>query len=127
MRQFKKIDCILQVGLLLVAFSWNLAALLRGNFVGNDPFIAAYFAVGGWQFLSTVVHMLKPQYNKKMPRRIYLISLLAVVLGAIISYLQGDAVLLFFYVLLFAAPVMAIYYCIICVVETGAIKNTAAA
>ena len=75
--------------------------------------------------MSTLVHAIKPIHNKKIPRRIYLFVLLAVVAGAILAYFQGDAVLLFFYVLLFLAPGMAIYYCVLCIAETRAIKNAA--
>lgn len=124
MKKFKKIDCVVQVVLLLAALCWNLAGISRGRFLGNDPFIISYVIVGGWQLISALAHAVKPIYNKKIPRRIYLFALLAVVAGALIAYLQGDAVLLFFYVLLFAAPVMAVYYCLVCIAETKAIKNT---
>ncbi len=125
MKKFKKIDCIVQAVLLLAAIVWNLAGFAQGHFLGNEPFIIPYFAIGGWQLMSVVVHAIKPMYNKKIPRRIYLFVLLAVVAGSIVSYLQGDAVLQFFYVLLFVAPAMAIYYCIVCIAETRAIKNAA--
>lgn len=125
MKKFKKIDCIVQVILLLVALCWNLVGLSRGSFLGNEPFIIPYFTIGGWQLVSALVHAIKPMYNKKMPRRIYLFVLLAVIAGAILAYFQGDAVLMFFYALLFLAPGMAIYYCVLCIAETRAIKNTA--
>lgn len=127
MKKFKKIDCIVQAVLLLAALCWNLLGVSRGRFLGNEPFVIPYFTIGGWQLMSVLVHAIKPMYNKKILRRIYLFVLLAVVAGAILAYFQGDAVLLFFYALLVAAPFMAMYYCIVCIAETRAIKNTSLA
>ncbi len=123
MKKFKKIDCIVQAVLLLVALCWNLVGINRGSFLGNEPFIIPYFTIGGWQLMSALVHAIKPMYNKKIPRRIYLFVLLTVVAGTILAYFQGDAVLMFFYVLLYLTPGMAIYYFVLCIAETRAIKN----
>jgi hypothetical protein len=49
--------------------------------------------------------------------------LLLVVLAAVTSYFMGDAVLMFFTVLLFAAPAMAVYYLAVCFAETRAINT----
>ena len=124
MKQFKKIDWIVQAALIIMGIAWNLSGLARGRFIGNEPFIIPYFVTGGLQLMSTVVHAVQPAYNKKMPRRIYLFLLAAVLLAGAICVIQGDAILVFFLGLLFAAPVMAIYYCLLRMVETRVIGNS---
>jgi hypothetical protein len=60
MKQFKKIDCIVQLVLLVAGVAWNLPALRNRSFLGNTPFIGSYFTLGGWQVLSAIVHMVQP-------------------------------------------------------------------
>jgi len=120
MKTFKKIDCIVQLLLFALAFVFYLLGA-RHPLFSNDQFFSLYFIIGGWQLVSFLVHALKPVYNKKVPRRVYLFLLLLVIIGAAISW--GNDMFRFFYILLFVSPAMAVYYLIVCGIETKAIKE----
>jgi hypothetical protein len=99
MKQFKTID--FWVSSLLIAI-FTIASIFKGN----ETFMYGYFIVGGWQIISMIIHIAARCFTYKGGvRNIYcwivLISIVTVPVGS-------------FVVLLFTAPVMAIYYTWIC-------------
>ncbi len=114
MLAFKRIDCIVQVVVIVAGLCMAFAV----QEVLNETFFAAYFMVGGWQLLSVVVHFFyKPPYQTKM-RRGYLISLAVVFVGLLLC-LPGDNIITGLAVLLVISPFMAIFYLATCINETN--------
>lgn len=99
MKKFKTLDY--QISLLLI-IGFSIASLL----LRNSIFIAGYFTVGSWQVISMIIHAKNGWFtNKGGARYIYhwvtLVSLITFPIGS-------------FFILLFTAPVMAIYYNWLC-------------
>lgn len=99
MKKFKKTD------------AWVSAFLITGfavaSFINRDStFIIGYFVVGGWQVISMLLHAWFHLFTEKKGSRyvyhwITFISLLTMPVGS-------------FFILLFIAPFMAIYYTGLC-------------
>ena len=91
--------------------AWISAILIIGftvaSFINQDhTFIIGYFVVGGWQVISMLVHVFTRTFTTRGgPRFVYhwitFISLVTFPFGS-------------FWILLFTAPFMAIYYTWIC-------------
>ena len=99
MKKFKKIDTWISI-VLITAFA--IATILNRNFT----FIIGYFVVGGWQVISMLVHVYYHIFTQKKGTRyvyhwITLISLLSMPIGG-------------YFILLFSAPFMAIFYTWLC-------------
>ena len=99
MKKFKIID--LYTSIILIT-GFTVCWLIRKD----DSFFLAYFVVGGWQVVSMLVHAYNRCFTyKKGSRYIYhritLVSLVTMPFGS-------------FWILLFAAPFMAIYYTCLC-------------
>ncbi|WP_207495477.1 hypothetical protein [Aridibaculum aurantiacum] len=110
MKKIKQIDMIVQL-VLVVAFA--MAALLdKGKTI-----IIGYFIVGSWQLASMLVHHVKDWHMHKKSRQIYHgISYLSVFMLALATVSHGP-IQNVFWILLLAAPVMAVYYLLLCVHE----------
>lgn len=108
---FKIADCLIQF-LLLAA---GLLFLLMTGF--EMPFVA-YFGIGLWQLLSIIVHLVFTKYNIKPLRRIYEFTLLFLKLMYLLVYLLPDSISALAILLLYASPLMASYYCVVCCKET---------
>jgi hypothetical protein len=91
-----------------------VAALVYGLIAGELQFLAGYFVVGAWQILSMLVHVWTGWFGENKKR----IRYHRIVIGCLVTALVGIFVYPFLWfaalVLLFAAPIMAIYYCILC-------------
>jgi hypothetical protein len=103
MKQFKIIDfwgsCLLIAG-------FTIASVINRDFT----FLIGYLVVGGYQVVSMIVHLAAGSFIYKGGARYYynwvtLITLLTIPLGS-------------FWILLFVAPFMAMYYTWICYEET---------
>ncbi len=99
MRKFKKIDAWISI-ILITGFA--IATIIFKGYT----FLIGYFVVGGWQVISMLVHGFKHSFTKKWNKRyvyhwITFISLITMPLGS-------------FFILLFAAPIMAVYYAWLC-------------
>lgn len=98
MKQFKTIDLFVSIALILgFAIYW---------LVKPGSFFVAYFVVGSWQVISMLVHAFNKCFTYKKGKRymyhwISFISIATVPLGS-------------FRVLIFLAPVMAVYYSWLC-------------
>jgi len=99
MKKFKIIDMWISIGLIC---SFGIVSIVKQD----NTFITAYFVVGGWQVISMIVHAFTHFFTgKKSVRLIYhwitTFCLLTMPLGS-------------FWFLLFAAPVMAVFYTWLC-------------
>ena len=99
MRKFKKIDVWISI-ILITGFA--IATIINRDYT----FLLGYFVVGGWQVVSIVVHVYYHSFTqKKGIRRNYhwitLISLITMPVGS-------------FWILLFIAPFMAVFYTWLC-------------
>jgi hypothetical protein len=118
MKGIKKADYIIQIVLIVAGLILGLTAK---RVLDDEQFFIGYFAVGGWQVLSVIVHFFyKAPYNIRM-RKIYLITLGIVLLILGLS-IPTDGIIVALVGLLFFSPVMAIYYLVTCIRETQALE-----
>jgi hypothetical protein len=99
MKKFKKIDTWISI-ILITGFA--IATIINRD----NTFLLGYFIVGGWQVCSMLVHVYNKSFTKKKGTRyiyhwITLISLLTMPIGS-------------FWILLFTAPFMAVFYTCLC-------------
>ena len=99
MRKFKEIDTWISI-ILITGFA--IATIINQDYT----FLLGYFVVGGWQVISMLVHVYYHSFTeKKGIRRNYhwitLISLISMPIGS-------------FWILLFTAPFMAVFYTWLC-------------
>jgi hypothetical protein len=107
MKPFKVIDFWISTGLII---SFTIISIIEGfdNFLTNY-FLAGYFFVGSWQVISMIVHTIEKCFTYKGGSRyvyhwVTFISLVTMPFGSV-------------WILLFTAPVMAVYYTWICYYE----------
>jgi hypothetical protein len=110
MKTFKRIDFFGQI-ILVVGFT--IASLVNLD----STFLIGYCVVGGWQFISMIVHFVNRWYCPKGSRRYNytIVSFFTVLLMLSVYVLPG--VIYFLFIMVFAAPVMAIYYAALCYKE----------
>ena len=102
MKQFKTIDLFISLALII---GFTIYWLIKQD----KSFFTGYFVVGGWQVTSMIVHVLNKCFTYKTGSRyiyhwVTFISLATIPLGS-------------FFILLFTAPVMALYYTSLCYQE----------
>jgi hypothetical protein len=103
MKKFKTTDLWLSI-ILITGFAIASLVTLDGMIM-----ITGYFIVGGWQVISMIVHAYYDWFNeKKSVRRVYN----WITVFSLLSFPVGS-----FVILLFIAPVMAVYYAWICYEE----------
>lgn len=115
MKLFKQIDLLISIVLIAgfgVYFIYDQAILFK-----------AYFIIGGWQVLSMLIHALSGWFTgKDNPRRTYhWISFIVIAMGALVPLLYVFAFI--FVIMLFAAPLMAIIYSVICYNELKSLNT----
>jgi hypothetical protein len=108
MKGFKKVDLIVQFALMVAGFVIWLSMLPK-DFGAPLP---GYFMVGGWQVLSMVVHWIA-RYDMRWwsARSVHTVILL--LLAVIVACLG----LMGLFGLYYAAPLLAVWYWLICYVE----------
>ena len=99
MKKFKKIDTWISI-ILITGFA--IASIINRDYT----FLIGYFVVGGWQGISMLVHVYYRSFTeKKGTRRYYqwitFVSLITMPVGS-------------FWILLFTAPLMAVFYTWLC-------------
>lgn len=111
MKKFKTIDVWVSI-ILIIAFA-ILSLIMQGATV-----FVGYFVVGGWQLISMFVHTFNRWFtNKGGKRYIYHIIVAIIMLFGFLAALGTPVTMYIMVVMLFAAPVMAIYYSWICYKE----------
>ena len=99
MKKFKEADTWISISLIT---GFAIATIINRNYT----FLPGYFVVGAWQVISMLVHVYYHSFTeKKGIRRNYqwitLISLITMPIGS-------------FWILLFTAPFMAVFYTWLC-------------
>jgi len=99
MRKFKKIDTWISI-ILITGFA--IASIANRDYT----FILGYFVVGGWQVISMLVHVYHHSFTEKKGTRyvyhwITFVSLITMPVGS-------------YFILLFIAPFMAVFYTGLC-------------
>ncbi|MEP7255608.1 MAG: hypothetical protein ABI666_07510 [Ferruginibacter sp.] len=99
MKKFKTIDMWISIALIT---GFGIASIINHDYT----FIIGYFAVGGWQVISMIVHAVDKWFTEKRGARyiyhwITFISVITMPIGS-------------FWILLFTAPFMAVYYTWLC-------------
>lgn len=107
MKAYKQIDFY---GSILLILSSVLIATLWQDF----EFVYCYYVVGGWQSISMVVHSVNGWFVQAGARRTYHFVVVAVLAGVAVGLVFESILLFMLYILLFAAPFMAVYYASIC-------------
>ena len=119
MKTFKNLDIGFSIGLIL---SFAILTALRRDLI----FIAGYFAVGAWQLVSMVVHAVNGWFTSKGSARYIYHRVVAVVFGLTgLGFAIFPLLWIIMYFMLFAAPVMAIIYTVICRNEYVLLKSRA--
>jgi hypothetical protein len=104
MKKFKIIDLGISTGLILF-FTIYVLVKAKGEIFG-DRIFTAYFIIGGWQVISMLVHAVTKTFTYKWGIRliyhwITFVALIAIPAGS-------------FWILLFTAPFMALFYTWLC-------------
>ena len=108
MKTFKLIDFWVSV-LLVTAFT--ILSLIRMN----ETFLYGYFIVGGWQIISMLVHEYNRSFcGKGSARTMYHRIVIIVLSCALTGFLIYPLLFIVLAGLLFAAPLMAVYYTWLC-------------
>lgn len=104
MKAFKLVDFWVSAGLIIACTTISVIEGW-GDFL-NNSFLAGYFIVGTWQVISMLVHVFTRTFTHAWgARSIYhWITLLALITMPVGS----------FWILLFTAPFMAVYYTWLC-------------
>lgn len=110
MKIFKITDVIISATLIVLFLVMALAMPGEIIFVG-------YFVVGGWQLLSIIVHISNKWFTVVKSQRYYYSWFVFVVLACGALGFLIYPLFLVLYFLLFAAPVMAVYYTGLCLYE----------
>ena len=101
MKKFKTGDVWISI-ILITGFA--IASLVNRD----HTFILGYFVVGGWQVISMLVHVFNESFPMSKTRTVYhwvtLVSVMTMPIGS-------------FWILLFTAPFMAIFYTGLCYSE----------
>jgi hypothetical protein len=102
MKKLKKTDAWISIVLIT---GFIIASIINKDYT----FLLGYFGVGGWQVISMLVHVFYKSFTEKKGIRnayhwVTLISLLTMPIGS-------------FFILFFAAPVMALFYTWLCLDE----------
>jgi hypothetical protein len=109
MKTFKKADFGIQV---LLMVSMTIAYLTRIDY----SFIVGCIVVGTWQLLSVIVHVVYGWNWRKGIRR-YVFTIISIVTIFLLCLFALIGSFTAHYLLSFAAPVMAFYYCSLCCYE----------
>ena len=112
MKTFKTIDYMGQVALLIVSV---FVVVIFGLKI-DGPGIYTYFFVGGWQFISMIIHLFIDSSYKIKLRTLY-IGLLGLTMFIGFASLATEYIIHFFIGLLFWSPVLAIMYVVCCYKE----------
>lgn len=112
MKKFKQLDCWISC-ILIIAF------IGLGTIGESKNFIIGYFVVGGWQVISMLVHAKNKWFTARNSRRdIYQLIVFFILLLALAGIAARIILGLLAFPMLFAAPIMALYYTWICYDET---------
>jgi len=126
MKTFKFIDIIISIALIILFTVITI--------ISPEKFFIGYFVVGGWQLISMSVHLVKKYFIARGTARFIYHRMTAWILGiaavlGVVTLINieivGGVILCGLFLLLFAAPVMAVCYTVICYNEYVFLKKRA--
>jgi hypothetical protein len=103
MKTFKIIDVWISIGI-IISFTALIIYQGRGFSIANNLLFTAYFVVGGWQVISMIIHAAAGCFTYGARYVYHWITLMALITIPIGS----------FWILLFTAPFMAVFYTWLC-------------
>jgi len=107
LKTFKIFDVLAQL-LIIVVF-------LVGSFWANQQWmLTGYFVVGSWQVLSMLIHQINKWHLQKGSRRWYYHIIATTILIIIITAIIIPSLFMVWFIMLVAAPIMALFYAFIC-------------
>lgn len=110
MKKFKLYDLLVN---LLLIFLFLIISLFRKDYT----FLIGYFVVGAWQLISILIHAYYKWFTQAKSRRYYYSSaVVCIIITALLGFIFYPFLLLL-YLMLFAAPLLALYYVWICYTE----------
>lgn len=118
MKAFARLDVVIQVILIISGLAIGLATMT--NSIHGDYMFFPYFMVGGWQLFSVIVHFVGEGTRMGQLRKIYLGSLVFVILALLLSLAGKEMIIYALFGLLFFSPVMAVFYLFTCYRELQA-------
>jgi hypothetical protein len=111
MRKFKTSDYWISLVLITCGLVYSITRL-------DDTFLYGYFVVGGWQCVSMIVHAWNGWFtNKGDARRNYHILVVVIIAWTIVGMLYHPVLYIELLAMLFAAPLLALYYTRLCYLE----------
>lgn len=107
MKTFKLCDLWISTGLIISFIGINMIEV--PDSLISETVLTGYFVVGGWQVISMAIHAITKTFTAKWSNRyvyhwITFISVITMPLGS-------------FWILVFTAPFMAVYYTWLCYAE----------
>ena len=108
MKTFKQIDWRLQAALIISSM-----VILFVDESPYEPFYG-YFIVGGFQFVSIVIHEINGSFISKGSRRRYYHNAVYIIVSIMLLSIILTPLLVIFLPMLFAGPLMAFYYLYTC-------------
>lgn len=109
MKKFKLLDGWVSVGLIVVFF---LISIIKQDI----SILAGYFVIGGWQLISMLVHTFNGWFMHNGFRFFYHMMVLVILLLGAGSFIVTELAFIY-YIMLFAAPLLAVTYTILCFAE----------
>jgi hypothetical protein len=116
METFKRNDLVINVLLISGSIIFSLIKL-------DYTFIYCYFTVGGWQVISMLIHTTKGWFTRRKSKRYYYHWIVSITITIGLLTFAIPYFFILYYIMLFAAPIMAIFYTIMCYEEMKEIKQ----
>jgi len=114
MKTFKVIDFWLQISIIIGCI---IACVAIPQYA-----LGCYFVVGAVQVLDMIIHELKTWFTNKNSNRYYYHRIVLVCVSLMALTPLINAFFFIYYLLVFIAPFMAVYYTVICYRETRVVK-----
>jgi hypothetical protein len=105
MKEFKTIDVIIQVFLIIGISIKSLLNL-------DQTYVYGYFIIGGCQVTSMIVHHINKWYTRQGTRRFYYHRITAITIIMVASFMPFTPIV--WGILLYAAPALSACYLFIC-------------
>ncbi len=111
MKRFKTVDCWGSIALLITFLVYSLIRL-------DETFLYGYFVIGAWQCSSMIVHIWKRWFtNMPGARTHYHKAIILILALALLGMVFWPILYVLLSCLVFAAPLMAVYYTRLCYLE----------
>ncbi len=111
MKTFKTIDYWCSIALLITFLVYSLIRL-------DYTFVYGYFVIGAWQCCSMIVHIWNHWFTTAIgARKNYHMAVMIILVLTLLGSVYGPLLYAVMFCMLFAAPLMALYYTRLCYLE----------